>query len=485
MYKSAYISYNHTDRTLKIKGMFGLTFKKEMLVILNKSKLTIKPLTLTNTCVMFYISTLLEYYSYLTKVKNKKGVNKKIINDVLIYLKNLENFTVNAVRKQLMRNNVLVFKPLKRQNVKQHVINKKIHITTKNISCTGQHDLHVDTLVKIPNGWAHIVDIRQGDVVIGKNGLPITVTAVHTIEPRQLYTMRFADGRTILAGENHLWEIFLSIGSSLQQNRYESQTLTTLEIKDLISIYDNKCYVELIEPEQSLDKNLPIAPYLLGAMIAGGMLTAKYIWFNSVTYEYIETLHDYILQGYDFYAHGEIGYELRPNNDNLINYYIMFLDNLGLKAVKNKDKFIPKLYLEASPGQRWDLLQGILDSCLLEKEQDSIIVSTLSENLANDIAYLVRSLGGIAKVVLKDSTSVNPVNSMHRILIWHSRAYKFFKVPHRINMFSFSEVYNKRLKLQITNITKSIVSNSRCISVDSEDKSYVIENFIVTKYSRS
>lgn len=487
MYRIAYISYNHNLRTLKIKGNFGKDFKTSVSEILKKHKRLPQPKMLNNFTLEFYIPHLLEMIFLLNLALLKKQIHVKNITEVIQYLKNFEKHTINLIRKKMIGVNGLKFHVLPRQKVKQKIIkqnNSKPHVTTRNIVCENGHDLHVGTLIKIPNGWAHIEDIRIGDKVIGKNGESITVIGINPITARQLYEVRFIDGRSIIAGGLHLWEVYLSINGSMYTNNTKMMTMTTLEIIDFISIYENKCYIDLITPEQSSEKYLPIPPYLLGTMVSGCMLNSKYIWYNANEKEYFEILKKYLMSGYGFFSHGDVGYELRNNDENSLNYYLLFLDNLGLKAIKNKDKFIPKAYLEASEQQRWELLQGIFDSGLIENENNTIAFITLSENLANDVVYLVRSLGGIAKINIKKIQSQDKDTSSHRVIIWHHKAYDFFKLDSKLKLFSFACDLAEHLKLQIVDIVKSSVANSKCIAVDSPDKLYVVENFIVTKFNK-
>lgn len=486
MYRIAYISYNHNLRTLKIKGNFGKDFKKEVNTALNKHKRMPRPKILNNTTFEFYIHYLLEMIFLLKAILPKQELNKKNITEVIRYLTNLEKYTISLIRKKMIGSNGINFHVVPRQKIKQKVIkpNKyKAHVTSRNIVCENGHDLHVDTLIKIPNGWAHIEDIRIGDTVIGKNGNTTIVTGINPVAARQLYTVHFVDGRAIVAGGLHLWEVYLSINGSMYSNNAKMMTLSTLEIIDFISIYENKCYIDLILPEQSTEKYVPIPPYLLGSMVSGCMLNSKYIWYNANETEYFKILEKYLISGYGFFPHGDVGYELRPADENSLNYYLLFLDNLGLKAIKNKDKFIPKAYLEASEQQRWELLQGIFDAGLIENDNNTIAFLTLSENLANDVVYLIRSLGGIAKVTIKKIKVSDKDTSSHRVLIWHNKTYNFFKLSSKLKAFSFATENTEHLKLQITEITKAGISNSKCIAVDSPDKLYVVENFIVTKFN--
>ena len=73
------------------------------------------------------------------------------------------------------------------------------------------------------------------------------------------------------------------------------------------------------------------------------------------------------------------------------------LRRLDLFSVGSQDKFIPLDYLiNGSVQQRLSLLQGLMDTDGCVQKSGSLSFATCSPKLAEDVQYLVRSLGGIA-----------------------------------------------------------------------------------------
>ena len=70
------------------------------------------------------------------------------------------------------------------------------------------------------------------------------------------------------------------------------------------------------------------------------------------------------------------------------------LETLGLWGRGSEQKFVPRCYLEAGRETRLDVLRGLLDTDGWVESWGSVRLSTASEQLANDVAELVRSIGG-------------------------------------------------------------------------------------------
>src|SRR2546421_12197270 len=70
------------------------------------------------------------------------------------------------------------------------------------------------------------------------------------------------------------------------------------------------------------------------------------------------------------------------------------LRTLGLWSVRSDEKFIPDIFLSASPRARLDLLAGLMDTDGWAERWGSARFCSTSERLARGVADLVRSPGG-------------------------------------------------------------------------------------------
>lgn len=115
-----------------------------------------------------------------------------------------------------------------------------------------------DTLIKIPNGWRPIGEIKVGQHVITQDGTSTLVTGVYPQGKVPLLRVEFADGRTIDCCKEHLWSVEIN---------HEQYVLDTQQIKFLYVSQD--CYIPLVESERNVDIDslLPVASvakYVLG-----------------------------------------------------------------------------------------------------------------------------------------------------------------------------------------------------------------------------
>ena len=83
------------------------------------------------------------------------------------------------------------------------------------------------------------------------------------------------------------------------------------------------------------------------------------------------------------------------------------LRDLGLMGCGSDAKFIPSTYKFASVSSRSALLQGLLDTdgCV-RRSDNNIEYTTVSPALARDVAFLVQSLGGTARVRTKPTSYI-------------------------------------------------------------------------------
>src|SRR5205807_9162763 len=94
------------------------------------------------------------------------------------------------------------------------------------------------------------------------------------------------------------------------------------------------------------------------------------------------------------HAHGHRGGVI------VANPVTVALRELGLCGSRSATKFVPESYLYNEPTVRLGVLQGLLDTdggpVSRRARTCRIQYSTCSEQLRDDVVFLVRSLGGVA-----------------------------------------------------------------------------------------
>lgn len=336
----------------------------------------------------------------------------------------------------------------------------------------------LDTKIKIPGGWTTMGEIKLGDVVTGRDGLPTNVVGVFPQGKVQLYKITFADGRSVECCAEHQWTIW-------DRKHSVWKTVDTLSIINMIKANrDHQIHVPLIEPEIVEDKKFNIDPYLLGALIGDGGMSQGGITFTNNDSFVIDKVK--VLLGEQFtirnISNGKpFEYVI---NSNLKNHSMQsLLRELDLMGKLSKEKFIPEEYMNGSIEQRWELLRGLMDT---DGSADSMpTFNTSSKKLALQVQELVRSLGGIASLSSRIPSYTHNNEKLegaeaYRVHIRIKSPKRCFSLPRKQDKTLEETQYSDNLKLHIESVVESRVDEAQCISVDNEDKLYVVNDYIVT-----
>lgn len=366
----------------------------------------------------------------------------------------------------------------------------------------------VNTLIYTPYGTTKIGDLNINDKVIGSDGKPYNVTGIYPQGTKDIYKITFNDGYSILCSDEHLWSVSSSnYGKNTNNSRIKkSLVLSTKQMSDkdcdIIVSGDSYNYskkyrikthykqpngnlkwqIPIVKPIEFYndDDVLPIDPYLLGIYLGDGHFLNR-----AVTISLLESDFDEIFNGIE---------TNRARSCNKIKtLYINLNDrlvNLKLNNHKSHNKFIPNIYKYSSIENRLAILQGLMDTdghCMYKKNNKNFLGTefcTVSEQLCDDVAEIVHTLGGICR-----KSSRIPTYTYKGEKKQGQRAYRLnVKLPHGMNPFRLKRKAEKYLPPQkyptgryIKNIEKlNYKEESVCISVDSPDKLYVIEHAIVT-----
>lgn len=129
--------------------------------------------------------------------------------------------------------------------------------------------LAVTTPIPTPTGWTTMGELSKGDIVLGSDGKPTTVTAKSGTHHRLCYEVSFSDGSTVVCDNVHLWQIT----DTYRNVPKASETVDADELfrrvseraGNRISIHiPNSLPLELPKAE------LPIDPWVLGAWLGDG-----------------------------------------------------------------------------------------------------------------------------------------------------------------------------------------------------------------------
>ncbi|MTD13180.1 phosphate starvation-inducible protein PhoH [Nakamurella sp. YIM 132087] len=353
-----------------------------------------------------------------------------------------------------------------------------------------------DAKVLTPEGFRPIGSLQVGDLVIGSNGEPTPVLGVYPQGEREVYRVTAQDGSSTIACGEHLW----TVRTPEDKRRGRSRTLTTADmIGNLRRGYVRRYELPMMAPAQQVAQPVPMDPYALGLLLGDGCITTSTTpSFATNDPELAVALQD-ALEPLDVQVthKADDDWVLRNRNGaraglRLANPVTAIVRELGLAGARSATKFVPECYLQNSAQVRLAVLQGLLDtdggpvtqiarSCRVQ-------YTTTSPRLADDVEYLVRSLGGVSyrrvrkaegrKPGLANGRPVGYLHDAHLLDIRLPSGVAPFRLARKTALYERSG--GGRPMRFVDRIEPLGVMDTLCIQVAAEDSLYVTDDFLVT-----
>lgn len=362
----------------------------------------------------------------------------------------------------------------------------------------------VDSEVFTPYGKKRIGDVIPGDYVIGSDGKPTIVEAVYPQGVKDLYRITFNDGYSILVSKDHLWTVSSNNSgenSKNIENKYHTLSVEQMLDEDLVLIKNgigcnekkpykfntfyktkngqNKWQIPIVKPiEFTVDKTLPINPYLLGICLGDGHIKDVSVKVDVHKDDFDELFSNQPIK------------ENKPQKNLRCGSIFLSesLKELKINQTRSYNKFIPDIYKYSSIDDRLSLLQGLMDTdghCMKSKKGNftGTEFSTSSEKLADDVAEIVHSLGGIVRKKSRIPTYTYKGKKLkgrlnYRLNIKLPKGMNPFRLKRKSEEYKTPEKY--KIGRYITNIELEKQGEAVCIQVDAEDHLYVTDHGIVT-----
>lgn len=289
----------------------------------------------------------------------------------------------------------------------------------------GGKAVYHKTLIPSSRGFVPIKDIHPGDLVFDRNGDPTLVLAESELMELPGWRITFDDGSSVVCNDEHLWLTFdakelaaLTRRSDEFRSRRRSKrpsraTQSQGAHKSLAVALRNaehppptkpapagtvRTAAEIVEtlltPRgrrnhaipvagalQLPHRDLPVAPYVLGAWLGDGFTRqGRICGADEEIFAQIDAFHD-----------RRVTKEVQPGFWNVTYEGLA----AGLRAADVlHDKYIPPQYLWASEEQRLALLQGLMDTDgTVAKNSGAAEFCNTNYDLAAGVAHLARSLG--------------------------------------------------------------------------------------------
>lgn len=351
-----------------------------------------------------------------------------------------------------------------------------------------------------PVGWRGMGDIKVGDEVFAADGKPCKVLGVFPQGEKEIYEVTFSDGsKTECCGE-HLW----LTQTEAERNRHKRarnggnpiytkiplppKVRSTDEIAKTVRLKRGHLNhsIPLVKPIEFPQKEHLISPYILGVLLGDGCLLHK-TSFTVTDREIVDRVKSEIppsvivnevIENFEY----SIVRSDRGKGVYCPNPVTTEIKRLGLYGHHSYEKFIPDEYLFDSVENRIAMLRGLMDTDGTTDEHHSSLCTT-SPYLADQVTFLVRSLGGTSVTNERYNTFTYKGEKKTGRL-----SYKVtVKLPNEISPFHLSrkrDRLKKSVKYHPIRYFSSIKpigkKQAQCIMIDHPSHLYVTDDCIVT-----
>lgn len=375
-------------------------------------------------------------------------------------------------------------------------------------SAGGGKSCLLTSYVVTPFGMRQVKDLEVGDIITNpEDGGMQKIIWKHPVGTFDFYRITFVDGTHVDCSEGHLWQLHVTRkntkkkdenGNALNERVWSTKMIHEWLQKKAEGVNKGvNLVIPLTAPVQftvgeryGKRSDFP-HPYVVGALIGNGCLREENFENGEISYV---TMDRDSAEHFEDCGYGIIRSYQKPNNQAMTYYFsdpklFAGLKKCGLAGHLHDTKFIPDYYKYSTIEERKQLMQGLMDTDGYVDDRGHMSYCTTSERLAEDVAWVVRSLGGKATI-----TSKIPTYTYKGEKKQGKRAYNVWIMT----KFDSELVYCKRKKRRCrdefnggnSELGKRIVScepigkrTSFCISVDSPHGLYLTDDFTVTHNS--
>ncbi|RPA62177.1 phosphate starvation-inducible protein PhoH [Gordonia oryzae] len=354
----------------------------------------------------------------------------------------------------------------------------------------------VSTRVLTPQGFRPIGDIEVGDHVIASNGTPTEVLGVYPQGFKDIVRVTTADGASTLCSTDHLWSVYTP------DDRRRGTGPRVLETKEMIgnlrAAHYHRFELPLLSGAAEFPRQPhPLDPYALGLILGDGCIEGMTTPSLTTADRALVDALVMAVPGVRARQRSDVDYVLdriaTPGEPVTIeNAVTHAMRELGLWGTTSSTTFVPKQYLLNSSDVRLAVLQGLLDtdSGAVTQTGRSCRVQyvTVSDQLRDDVMFLVRSLGGVVYGRTHVARRMPSGRAPGREVLARPDAHVLdIRLPDGLAPFRMT---GKAQKFGATTVTapkryiESIESvgtdEAVCIRVAAEDSLYVTEDFLLT-----
>lgn len=201
-----------------------------------------------------------------------------------------------------------------------------------------------------------------------------------------------------------------------------------------------------------------------------------------------DEIRDYLLT-HGFNAHSELHTDGKPKQYGAVGATRKtlgaWLRNNGLLHSRAWEKFIPE-YVKTAPIEfRLAFLQGLLDTDGTIDERGRVYFASTSLVLAQDVQWIVRSLGGKARLRPRQTEYSYKDQKLQgrpswQVRIWHPRTSALFRLSRKKARATDSWNGGHEITRELTAVEYVGEKEAQCIKVSSPYGLYIADDFLVT-----
>lgn len=333
----------------------------------------------------------------------------------------------------------------------------------------------LDSLVLTPAGFRRMGDLKAGDEIVVPDGEIALIDGVFPQGERGVWRLVLSDGSHVECDDEHLWIVGTSCGWYRGQ---VPKVMTTREIRlDTFEANGSpKWYLPEAAPvDLGGDCGLPLDPYLFGLLLGDGSFRHN-LRLSTMDDEIRDAAATAVAPECQVVpvkgSRRDFTIQLVHRAGGVRNPVIQTLRGLNLWGVTSHGKFVPDEFKNTSIKNRLALLQGLMDTDgTVDADGFSTSLCSASLRLANDVAWLVRSLGGRARVL--------PKKASFNVSVALPDAYAPFRLARKAGRVGSRPKYStfRRGIRAVEYVGRKPV---QCISVAHPSHAYVTDNFTVT-----
>lgn len=351
--------------------------------------------------------------------------------------------------------------------------------------------LEPDTKIRVKDGWKTMRDIEVMDKVYSSDGTLCNVIDKTPLQVNvNMYQITLQNGKKIKACEDHQWKVYdLKNGNMVRvkttKQLFENNLIPRKSRKKEWSkmLYDSRFAIPLVKPvSQDTVVKTKLSPYLIGLLSTLEMkITYHFTLPNITRHALLEEIEKHLPKGYIIRPTKELfEYIIVHKTDKKKRFYSDYPEIYKLARYK---QLSDEYKINGNHQVMREVLRGIFDR-VNTATYDKYILKVKNKYLKNIIVELLDVLGLNYKITGRTYYDGRDKTKNYRYYKIVPYLDEKFNLKKEINDVKITHVVKSRLKYSTIKEIKPIGKGiGYCISVDSSDNTYVIDDYVVTHNS--